>query len=118
MDSLTMAGQEAGVEIRRPTPLPAVCCDADRVGEIFPNLITNAMKYNDKPETWIEIGGLDGQAPRDDGASLTIVKKIVERHGGRIWVESTPGQGTTVYWTLEADHGQPTSAHAAGGRQS
>jgi signal transduction histidine kinase len=37
------------------------------------------------------------------GAGLTIVKKIVERHSGRIWVESTFGQGTVVYFTLEKE---------------
>ncbi|CAN5414170.1 sensor histidine kinase [soil metagenome] len=132
---------EHGARIVVPTPMPQIDCDKVRVTEVFRNLITNAVKYNDKAERLVEIGflesvdtaagpaknvfyvrdngvGIDPEfhqqifrifkrlqnAPEGQdngtGVGLTFVKKIIERHGGRIWLDSRPGEGTVFYFNL------------------
>ena len=160
MEMLGARLAESQVEVRVPRPLPAAHCDRVRVREVFANLISNAAKYNDKAQTWVEIGyiephdgplALAGAAPparpastpaearndtifyvRDNGigiearhkdrvfeifkrlhaqdaygggsgAGLTIARKMVEQHRGRIWFDSIPGQGASFYFTLPGE---------------
>jgi signal transduction histidine kinase len=73
------------------------------------------------PELLTKIFGqffqVDPADRRGIGLGLTIAKRIVEAHGGRIWVESRPGQGTTFHFTL-SEKLQPSTSGARERRSS
>jgi PAS domain S-box-containing protein len=134
--------EETGAEIVR-SRLPEVCIDPVQLGQLFQNLVGNALKFKrrDIPlQVRISCRTLQETDPRREGQKayqfsiadngigiqpefheriflifqrlhtrqeyagtgigLAICKKIVERHGGRIWVESQPGQGSTFHFML------------------
>ena len=43
------------------------------------------------------------------GLGLSMVKRLVELHGGRVWAESAPGEGSVFHFTLPAEQENPAS---------
>lgn len=112
--------------------LPTIKGDKYRLQQLFQNLISNAIAYNDKKEGKVKIGVIERENEweffvkdngkgidevyyekifkafeklennvNSTGIGLSIVKKIVNLYGGKIWLESQLNKGTTFYFTIK-----------------
>ncbi|MGH7786501.1 MAG: sensor histidine kinase [Candidatus Binatia bacterium] len=58
------------------------------------------IRREDQAKIFRLFGRVGGHGVAGDGMGLTAVKKILEKHGGKIWVESALGEGSTFWFTL------------------
>lgn len=80
--------------------------DGEELSNVFyvkDNGIGIASEFHDEVFRIFKRLNEEDDAKKGTGVGLTFVKKIIERHNGRIWLTSTLGEGTTFYFKIEGE---------------
>lgn len=105
------------VKFRRPGTSPRVAIQARRQGEDYLFSVTDdgiGIPQEYQEQVFALFRRLHkGEAYPGTGVGLAICKRVIERHDGRLWVESTPGHGSTFFFTLPAPGTQRAQALVA-----
>ena len=89
----THPGGNIFITARKAGPFVEVCTRDNGIG-MCKKVLTNAFSV-DKSKRQL---GTDGE--KGTGLGLVLCKEFVEKHGGKIWLESETGKGTKVFFTL------------------
>lgn len=86
------------------TPRVEIGADADAAGQPVLYVRDNGIGFDDSQAAQLfePFQRLHGAQYPGHGVGLSIVKRVAERHGGRVWARSRPGDGATFYFTLGA----------------
>lgn len=83
-EMFTISKRAENIDIRIPQPLPLVMGDRILIEEVLTNLISNSLKYNDKPNKWVEIGFLEearSSSHNDSHNDLHFITFYVQDNG-------------------------------------